>query len=175
MMGFRINALFTVFGILLLLGLNSQVWGQTEQALSSELDSVREHRPQIKRFVQALIQRNMSMDLDAAMRQNGFRKEQLQEVLEGSKFKSFAKNVTQNAKMNQTIENFLDRILAPGVLEAAMHKRQQELLEQQRQERIRALLNLARSKRRRQKDASLDEDQGFWLGLWNRIQKRLYD
>jgi len=157
----------TVLSILLILG----VW--SNQALGNDftksLNELRGNQKQVKKFVYALMQRQLYDQVREVFREQGFREDQIKVVLGGFEFQSFVQNVLQNDKVRQTVDTLLTQILKPGFLEGEVNKRRKEFEERRRQEIFLALSNLRKSRPWALGNSPKKPNSPFFAQLWDRV------
>ncbi len=125
-------------------------------------------------FIMAMVQRKAANDLTAVLEQQGFRKEQIQEVLESPEYASFAKNLAANEKLRDAISDYVEKALNPRLLAQILEKRGQE-------ERIRRqialasfLQRLAFKRQLHQRKNYKPEKKSFWDKMTTAIGRHLF-
>jgi hypothetical protein len=140
----------------------------------TEFDELRANRTNYKLYLQAVITRQLAVDVAEAMTRNGFKEEQIKEVLRGDGFRTFSKNVLTDKKVEQALEFFLDRILAPGALEASVEALRQENLTRQRNAYLMTVEEMLRNQKKRTLESRVMSEKPFWDRIWDRLRKELF-
>jgi hypothetical protein len=123
--------------------------------------------------MKAVITRQIANDISKGLKTRGFSELEIQERLKGRDFDQFAHRVLSSPRLERSLDRLIDRIMAPGVLEAAFAKARQKRQEEARNQLLMAVEEMMKNRKRLQGEEAERKVPSFWDRLWARLKKDL--
>jgi hypothetical protein len=140
----------------------------------SEFDRLRQERPMLRDYFESLASRTLANHLAAEMTRRGFPEEQIRAVLSSPSFSSFSRRVLADGRSQRAMNRFLDRLLAPGALEAMVRKKSVELATRRQAAMALAVEDLVRAQQQRiLSEETHPTKEGFWSRIWKSMIRDL--
>lgn len=130
---------------------------------------LRDHRNEVRSYFLDLVLRKAQSDVANSLIQQGMPTDEVQVVLQSEGMQSFLKRLKDQPEVQKLVDDRVNRLLAPGVIEAYFAAQQQKAQKELQERVIVARSEMAKSAERLQQEDVFDpvDERSLWTKMWD--------
>lgn len=128
----------------------------------------------VETYVMAMVKRKLANDYTSVLLAQGFRSDQIQEVLRSPEYKNFEERVAANPELQKSISTYVSRALDPDLLVRIIERKREDEAIRRQVQMATFLRRVMLNRQLHQRKSYRPEEKSFWEELKTSISAYLF-